>query len=72
MVDVSKMNYKMATALRAKAADFIEIASALEKLDDLASSFKAKSKRHMSSAARKRIATAQRQRWAKWHKANGK
>lgn len=54
-------------ALKSKAATYLAAAKALEALDNIANDFNP-AKRRMSGAARKRIAQAQKQRWAKWHK----
>lgn len=56
-------------ALRSKAATYLQVAKVLESLDKVVKGFHP-AKRHLSVAARRKIAMAQKQRWAKWHKAN--
>lgn len=55
-------------ALKNKAATYLAAAKTLEALDSIANDFNP-ARRRLSGAARKRIAQAQKQRWAKWHKA---
>ena len=65
-----------AKQLRARAADYLELAKALDQLEGIleragdVTKAMAKSKRHLSPAGRRRIVRAQRARWAKIRASN--